>query len=104
MATRDRSTRQTNRLKALRQADGLSQQDLAALIPAPTTRGGETIRYRTIERWESGESSIPEKYWGELAFIFRVSVTHLLGLDERPDPLTPTTEPDDEGDGVEVAA
>lgn len=75
--------RPTNRLKALREAAGMTRKELAALVSS--SYGGRRIRGEgisesTIYRWESG-GAIPEKYWARLTEIFEVSASHLLGLD-----------------------
>lgn len=67
-----------NRLRRLREAQGLSQQELADRI---TSSYGpcETVHKRTVDRWERG--TIPGRHWPQLAELFGVSVSHLLGLD-----------------------
>lgn len=75
------TTEPRNRLAKLRAAYGLSQKELAARIPSARS-GRASVHERTIDRWERGETSIPERHWHELATIFGVSVAHLLMLDE----------------------
>ena len=54
-----------NKLKELRKSKNLTQQELATETKIP---------YRTIQRWENGESNIkPEKAF-QLADFFEVSV------------------------------
>lgn len=65
----------TNRLQKLRDSqDNMSQQELAERLGLK--------HWRTIDRWEKGESSIQEKYWDALSVIFGVSAAHILGLDD----------------------
>jgi len=59
-----------NRLKRLREAQGLSRQELANEL---------LVSDRTIRRWEQG--SIPERYRERLAKRFGVSLSHLVGYD-----------------------
>lgn len=74
-----------NRLKSLREAQGLDRKGLASIIVSRDggERGAqrEHVSDRTVGRWETGEVAIPQRYWAELAGIFRVSEAHLLGLD-----------------------
>jgi hypothetical protein len=51
------------------------------LSPART---GEHLNVRTLDRWEAGEYTIPQRYWGELATLFGVSVDYLLGWSATP--------------------
>ena len=63
-----------NKLKELRKSKNLTQQELATETKIP---------YRTIQRWENGESNIkPEKAF-QLADFFEVSVGYLLGYSEQ---------------------
>lgn len=62
-----------NRLKELRKAQKISQEALALLLNVST---------KTISRWENGESNIKPKKAEELAKIFNVSVSYLLGYDD----------------------
>ena len=71
-----------NRLARLREAQGLTQKELAALLPAVRKSREKTIDSRTVDRWEKGVTSIPDSRWHELADIFGVSVAHLLALDD----------------------
>ena len=87
------SPRQTKpNLRRLREAQGLTREQLAVQISA--ARRGEHLNVRTLDRWESGESAIPESHWAELCELFGVSTAHLLGLDNG--------EPN--GDGLRSAA
>ena len=82
-------------LKRLREAQGLNRQQLADRITATTARGGPTITTRTLDRWESGETPIPEKHWAELTELFGCSVAYLLGWDNGED---------GDGEGVRAVA
>lgn len=62
-----------NRLKELRKAKKLTQQELAEKTDIP---------YRTLQRWENGESQIKHDKAQKLADFFGVSITHLLGYDD----------------------
>lgn len=62
-----------NRLKELRKAKKLTQQELAEKTDIP---------YRTLQRWENGESQIKPDKAQKLADFFGVSITHLLGYDD----------------------
>jgi len=78
-------------LRRLREAQGLTREQLAArLTPA---RSGEHLNVRTLDRWEAGESGIPETHWPELCEIFGVSVAFLLNWDDEPN-----------GDGLRAVA
>jgi transcriptional regulator with XRE-family HTH domain len=65
-----------NRIAQLRGASGLSRQDVA-------TRLG--VSERTVYRWETGESSVPDVTKLELAGMFGVSVAWLLGWESDGD-------------------
>lgn len=78
-----------NRLARLREAQGLSQRELAAKVTSVYGAGsGGPVQDRTIKRWEEG-GAIPQRHWAQLADIFGVSIAYLLGLDAD----------DDNGDG-----
>ena len=62
-----------NRLKELRKAKKLTQQELAEKTDIP---------YRTLQRWENGESQIKPDKTQKLADFFGVSIAHLLGYDD----------------------
>lgn len=62
-----------NRLKELRKAKKLSQKELAEETDIP---------YRTLQRWENGESQIKPEKAEKLADFFGVSIAHLLGYDD----------------------
>ncbi len=71
-----------NRLAELREAAGLSRNQL----------GGELdVNPRTIYRWETGESQIPDSTKAWLCDRFGVSLDHLMGREPN-------------GNGAEVAA
>ena len=60
-----------NRLARLRAAQEISRSELAELFG---------VHERTVYRWETGETPIPEKHWERLSELFGVSVAYLLGL------------------------
>jgi transcriptional regulator with XRE-family HTH domain len=60
----------TNRLASLRAASGLSRADVASQLGLKTDR--------TVYRWETGESGIPDATKLELARMFGVSVAWLM--------------------------
>lgn len=62
-----------NRLKELRQAKKLTQQELADYMQ---------ITRRGYQNWESGESQIKPDKAEKLAGFFGVSIAHLLGYDD----------------------
>jgi transcriptional regulator with XRE-family HTH domain len=59
-----------NRLGELREAEGWDREDLADSLG---------VSKRTIERWESGETGIPDRRKAELSHIFGVSISYLMG-------------------------
>jgi len=61
-----------NNLKELRKERKLTQKQLAIETDIP---------YRTIQRWENGETTIKKDKAEELAKFFGVSVGYLLGYD-----------------------
>ena len=62
-----------NRLKKLRRAKKLTQKELAEETDIP---------YRTLQRWENGESQIKPEKAEKLANVFGVSIAHLLGYED----------------------
>lgn len=69
-------------LRRLRVAQGWTREQLAAqLSPA---RAGAHLNVRTLDRWEAGDTPIPQRYWSELSNLFGVSVSHLMGWDDAP--------------------
>lgn len=60
-----------NRLKEIRQKEGLSQQALAKQIG---------VSYRTIQNWENGVNQLKPEKAQQLADYFGVSVGYLLGF------------------------
>ena len=62
-----------NRLKELRKAKKLTQKELAEETDIP---------YRTLQRWENGESQIKPEKAEKLANFFGVSIAHLLGYED----------------------
>ena len=63
-----------NRLKELRKEKKLTQKELAKKTDIP---------YRTLKRWENGETDIKSDKANELAKLFNVSVTYLLGYSDK---------------------
>nr|DAI91322.1 MAG TPA: Repressor protein CI [Caudoviricetes sp.] len=61
------------RLKELRKEKKLTQKELAEETDIP---------YRTLQRWENGESQIKPEKAEKLADFFGVSVGYLLGYDD----------------------
>lgn len=64
-----------NRLKELRQEKKLTQKELAEETDIP---------YRTLQRWENGETDIKSDKAEELADYFDVNVSYLLGYSDFP--------------------
>ena len=62
-----------NRLKELRKEKKLTQKELAEKTDIP---------YRTLQRWENGETDIKSEKANELAKLFNVSVSYLLGYSD----------------------
>lgn len=62
-----------NRLKELRKEKKLTQKELAEETDIP---------YRTLQRWENGESQIKPEKAEKLANFFGVSIAHLLGYED----------------------
>ena len=62
-----------NRLKKLRRAKKLTQKELAEETDIP---------YRTLQRWENGETDIKSEKAEKLANFFGVSIAHLLGYED----------------------
>ena len=62
-----------NRLKELRKEKKLTQKELAKKADIP---------YRTLQRWENGESQIKPEKAEKLANFFGVSIAHLLGYED----------------------
>lgn len=62
-----------NRIKEIRQKEGLSQQALAKKIG---------VSYRTIQNWENGVNQIKPDKAQQLANFFRVGVGYLLGYND----------------------
>jgi transcriptional regulator with XRE-family HTH domain len=61
----------TNRIASLRAASGLTRSDVAARLGLKSER--------TVYRWETGESGVPDASKLELAAMFGVSVAWLMG-------------------------
>ena len=66
-----------NRLKELRKEKKLTQKELAEKTDIP---------YRTLQRWENGETDIKSDKANELAKLFNVSVSYLLGYSDKKEP------------------
>ena len=62
-----------NRIKEIRQKEGLSQKALAKKIG---------VSYRTIQNWENGVNQIKLDKAQQLANFFRVGVGYLLGYND----------------------
>ncbi|VLG13814.1 Phage transcriptional regulator [Streptococcus pneumoniae] len=62
-----------NRIKQLRKENNLTQRELANETKIP---------YRTIQRWENGETDIKSDAAQVLADYFGVSIPHLLGYSD----------------------
>ncbi|HFU3656888.1 TPA: helix-turn-helix domain-containing protein, partial [Streptococcus suis] len=63
-----------NKLKELRKERNLTQKELSVETGIP---------YRTIQRWEHGETTIKQDKAQELADYFGVSVGYLLGYEDK---------------------
>ncbi|HFI0942085.1 TPA: helix-turn-helix domain-containing protein [Streptococcus suis] len=63
-----------NKLKELRKERNLTQKELSVETGIP---------YRTIQRWENGETTIKQDKAQELADHFGVSVGYLLGYEDK---------------------
>ena len=63
-----------NRLKELRKEKKLTQKELAKETDIP---------YRTLQSWENGETDIKSDKANELAKLFNVSVSYLLGYSDK---------------------
>jgi transcriptional regulator with XRE-family HTH domain len=61
----------SNRIASLRTASGLSRPDVAARLGLKSER--------TVYRWETGQSGIPDSSKFALADLFGVSVPWLMG-------------------------
>lgn len=62
-----------NRLRELRLASGLKIYDVAARIRRTTA---------TIEHWERGETTVPDRMKFALAELYEVTPSYLMGWDE----------------------
>lgn len=65
----------SNRLAELRRSCEMSIAELAVLCD---------VGHRTIERWERGETGIPDEQKRVLCLHFSVSIEHLMGWDREP--------------------
>jgi transcriptional regulator with XRE-family HTH domain len=68
----------SNRIAWFRRAEGLTLRQLAFRLDP----SGEGPTERTINRWERGESGVPDRWKLVLADVFGVSVPYLMGWDE----------------------
>lgn len=64
-----------NRIKNLREKEEISQEQLAKILG---------VNLRTLQRWESGETSIRTKNATRIANFFKVPVGYLLGYSSIP--------------------
>ena len=62
-----------NKIKQLRKEKKLTQKELAEKTDIP---------YRTLQRWENGETDIKSDKAEKLANFFGVSIAHLLGYED----------------------
>jgi transcriptional regulator with XRE-family HTH domain len=69
-------TENMNRLADLRRSREMSIAELAVLCD---------VGHRTVERWERGETGIPDDQKRLLCQHFEVSADHLLGWDRQPE-------------------
>lgn len=82
MRDEGRQERRVPNLRRLRTAQGWTRDHLAEQLPP--SRTGAHLNVRTLDRWETGESAIPERYWQLLADLFGVSISHLLAWENGP--------------------
>lgn len=68
-----------NRLKALRNAKGLTQNDLAQKLNSLMDSNEKPISKMTVSNWENNKHSIKQDKAELLAKFFNVSVPYLLG-------------------------
>ena len=62
----------SNRLKQLREEEGLSQKQLAAMLNMSQTG---------YSKYETGENDIPTKVLIQLAKIYNTSIDYILGVE-----------------------
>lgn len=65
-----------NRIRELREAEGLSQTQLAELLG---------VHMNTVGNWEAGASEPKSSNLADMALLFDCSVEHVMGLPERTD-------------------
>lgn len=63
----------TNRLQELREQRGLARSEIATLCG---------VTERTVERWEKGDTAIPDPQKRVLTAYFNVTVERLMGWDQ----------------------
>lgn len=68
-----------NRLRELREAEGLTTAEVATLTGRGTSQ--------TVMRWETGITPIPDDAKRVLSERFAVSVEHLMGWDRTETPV-----------------
>lgn len=73
-----------NRLKALRNSNGLTQNDLAQKLNSLMDSNEKPISKMTVSNWENNKHSIKQDKAELLAKFFNVSVPYLLGYEEEP--------------------
>lgn len=73
-----------NRLKELREAYGLSLEELALDLK---NTGWKTTSM-TLNRWERGESQPRQSAWEKLAYYYDVDVPYLMGLSDYNAPFS----------------
>lgn len=66
----------TERLKELRNKEGLSQAELAKQLG---------VAMDTISKWETGERLPRDKYYAQLAEVLDVPITYLVGVTDDPE-------------------
>lgn len=77
-----------NRLKALRNAKGLTQNDLAQKLNSLMDSNEKPISKMTVSNWENNKHSIKQDKAELLAKLFNVSVPYLLGYIDEDSPFT----------------
>ena len=73
-----------NRLKALRNAKGLTQDELVLKLNSQLNSDEKPISKMTVSNWENNKHAIKQDKAKLLADFFGVSVPYLLGYEEEP--------------------
>lgn len=73
-----------NRLKALRNEKGLTQDELVSELNSMLNDGEKAISKMTVSNWENNKHAIKQDKAKLLADFFGVSVPYLLGYEEEP--------------------